>query len=149
MAHVINMFFNANLSIHMCVYIILQCPLAKHALVKYVIQVPILLLCLITSYNKGISTCVTYFTDSNTTKNCWYWPDTDIQIPGIGAALASLPCAVCCHSGDICQIALCLLESMGSTTFSPTSTQLLKVLYLIRVDTRPCCQISCLEQFSN
>ena len=32
------------------------------------------------------STCVTYFTDSDTTKKCWYWPDTDTDIR-IGAAL--------------------------------------------------------------
>ena len=25
----------------------------------------------------GIGTCITYFTDSDTIKNCWYWPDTD------------------------------------------------------------------------
>ena len=34
----------------------------------------------ITSYNKGIGTCVTYLTDSDTSKKCWYWPDTDTDI---------------------------------------------------------------------
>ena len=24
-----------------------------------------------------IGTCTTYLTDSDTIKNCWYWPDTD------------------------------------------------------------------------
>ena len=33
-----------------------------------------------------IGTCVTYFTDSDITKKCWYWPDTDTDIR-IGAAL--------------------------------------------------------------
>ena len=91
MVHVINM-FNTNSAIHMCIYIILQCPLAKCALVKYVTQVPILLLCLIiklncviTSYNKVICTCVTYLTISDTTKNTGVGP-ISIQIPGIGAA---------------------------------------------------------------
>ena len=38
------------------------------------------------SYNKGIGTCVTYLTDSNTTKNAGIGPIL-IQISGIGAAL--------------------------------------------------------------
>ena len=25
----------------------------------------------------GIGTCITYFTDSDIIKNCWYWPDTN------------------------------------------------------------------------
>ena len=37
-------------------------------------------------YNNRIDTCVTYFTDSDTTKKCWYWPDTDTDAR-IGAAL--------------------------------------------------------------
>ena len=37
-------------------------------------------------YNNRIGTCVTYFTDSDTTKKCWYWPDTDTDAR-IGAAL--------------------------------------------------------------
>ena len=32
-------------------------------------------------------TCVTYLTDSNTAKKCWYWPDTDTDTR-IGALLA-------------------------------------------------------------
>ena len=27
----------------------------------------------------GIGTCIAYFTDSDTIKNCWYWPDTDTE----------------------------------------------------------------------
>ena len=38
-------------------------------------------------YNNRIGTCATYFTDSNTTKNRWYWPDTDTDTR-IGAALS-------------------------------------------------------------
>ena len=79
------------------VYIILECAcvgiLAQCVLEKYVTQVSILLLYLITwlshvitSYNKGIGTCVTYLTDSDTTKKCWYWPDTNTDTR-IGAAL--------------------------------------------------------------
>ena len=32
------------------------------------------------------TTCVTYFTDSDTAKKCWYWPDKDTDTR-IGAAL--------------------------------------------------------------
>ena len=52
----------------------LQWPVYQHfGAVKYYTRVPIPLLYLIKScyylYNNGIGTCVTYFTDSDTTKN--------------------------------------------------------------------------------
>ena len=76
----------------MCIY-----PLAKRALVKFAqVPIPLLYLCLITllnyvitSYNKGIDICVTYITDSNTTKNAGIGP-IPIQIPGIGTALQNI-----------------------------------------------------------
>ena len=42
-------------------------------------------------YNNRIGTCVTYFTDSDTTKKCWYWPDIQWSrnVFGIGGAKAN------------------------------------------------------------
>ena len=48
--------------------------------------VPLHLIIHVIIYNNRIGTCVTYFTDSDITKKCWYWPDTDTDAR-IGAAL--------------------------------------------------------------
>ena len=41
-------------------------------------------------YNR-IGTCATNFTDSDTTKKCWYWPNTDTDTR-IGVALCEILC---------------------------------------------------------